>query len=247
LINAELPSQIPDKRLFLNAMKTLIIPDLHHHVENAERWIASKSADRVVFLGDYVDDFGDNVSDARKTAEWLRRRIETTQDVFLLGNHDAPYLFPENPQLYCPGFTKPKAAGIREILTPEHWKRFQLAVIEQGWLLSHAGFHPEWIGPFPLSTLTNSCAAALQRAARGEPDPLFGAGRDRDGFQSVGGPLWMDWASLVPIPGINQIVGHTPGTKVREKITADSKNYCLDVRNGSAAAILSDGEVCILE
>jgi len=227
-------------------MRTLIIPDLHHHVENAERWIASQSADRVIFLGDYFDDFGDNVSDARKTAEWLRRRIETTQDIFLIGNHDAPYMFPENPQLYCPGFTKPKAAGIREILKPEHWKRFQQATIEQGWLLSHAGFHPNWISGVPLNELSTLCDNSMQRAARGVPDPFFGAGIDRDGSQGVGGPLWLDWASLVPIPGINQIVGHTPGSKVREKVTPDSKNYCIDVRNGCAAAILLNGETQIL-
>jgi len=228
-------------------MKTLIIPDLHHHIENAERWLSTQPFERVVFLGDYFDDFGDNVSDARKTATWLRRQIETTEDIFLLGNHDAPYMFPENPQLYCPGFTKPKAAGIREILKPEHWKRLQLATVEQGWLLSHAGFHPSWIGDIPLNELTALCDISMRRAARGVPDPLFGAGHDRYGTQDIGGPLWLDWASLVPILGINQIVGHTPGSKVRAKVTPNSKNYCLDVRNGCAAAILSDGEILILE
>ncbi len=228
-------------------MRTLIIPDLHHHVENAERWLSTQQYDRVIFLGDYFDDFGDNVSDARKTAAWLRQRIETTQDVFLLGNHDAPYIYPENPQLYCPGFTKPKAAGIREILSPMHWKRLQLATLEQGWLISHAGFHPDWIRGVPLSELSTFCDTSMRRAARGVPDPLFGAGRDRYGSQSVGGPLWLDWASLVPLPGINQVVGHTPGSTVREKITPDSKNYCLDVRNGCAAAILSDGQIQILD
>jgi hypothetical protein len=57
----------------------------------------------------------------------------------------------------------------------------------------------------------------------------------------------MDWDSLVPISDINQIVGHTPGRKVREKHTPDSRNYCLDVKNGSVAAILEDGELNILE
>jgi hypothetical protein len=57
----------------------------------------------------------------------------------------------------------------------------------------------------------------------------------------------MDWDSLVPIAGINQIVGHTPGRQVREKHTPSSRNYCLDVKNGSVAAILSDGELNILE
>ena len=241
-------SQIPrPKKIPANLiMRTLIIPDLHHHVENAEHWLSSQQFDRVIFLGDYFDDFGDNVSDSRKTAGWLRHRIETTQDIFLLGNHDAPYRFPDNPQLYCPGFTKPKAAGIREILKPKHWARLQLAVVEQGWLLSHAGFHPFWLGNAPLSAVAALCDSALERAARGEPDPLFGAGSDREGSQHLGGPLWMDWHSLVPIPGINQLVGHTPGIAVREKIANSSRTYCLDVRNGAAAAIISSGEITVL-
>ena len=228
-------------------MKTLIIPDLHHHIENAERWLSTQQFDRVVFLGDYFDDFGDNVSDARKTATWLRRRIETTQDIFLLGNHDAPYMFPDNPQLYCPGFTKAKAAGINEILAPEHWKRFQLAHREQGWLMSHAGLHPNMLPSEGLDGLEQRCHLSLDRASQGKSDPLLAWGMDRLGPEIVSGPLWLDWESLRPITGINQIVGHTPGSKVRKKVTPTSKNYCLDVRNGCAAAILSKGEILILD
>ena len=51
----------------------------------------------------------------------------------------------------------------------------------------------------------------------------------------------MDWNSLVPIPGIHQIVGHTPGNSVRNKVITGSRNYCLDVRNGEAAALIDAG------
>lgn len=54
-------------------MSTLIIADLHHYTENADRWLESQQFDRVIFLGDYFDDFGDNVNDARRTARWLLR------------------------------------------------------------------------------------------------------------------------------------------------------------------------------
>jgi len=33
---------------------------------------------------------------------------------------------------------------------------------------------------------------------------------------------------------------------VREKVTPESENYCLDVRNGSVAAILEDGQLEVL-
>ena len=95
----------------------------------------------MIFLGDYFDNFGDNVSDARLTASWLRKRMDSTDDVLLLGNHDAAYLFPKLDALYCPGFTKAKARAIHEVLQPKHWQRFKLAHVEQGWLLSHAGLN----------------------------------------------------------------------------------------------------------
>ena len=78
-------------------------------------------------------------------------------------------------------------------------------------------------------------------------NPIFGVGVDRDGSQPTGGVLWMDWGSLIPIPGIHQVVGHTPGRSVREKIAAESRNYCLDVLNGTVAALIAeDGEIEIL-
>ena len=227
-------------------MRTLIIPDLHHHTENAERWLKSQRFDRVIFLGDYFDDFGDTVNDARRTADWLRQRMEQSDDVFLRGNHDAADLFPEAAALYGPGFTKAKARGIHEILRPEHWRRFRLATVEQGWLLSHAGFHPSWIAGLNTEEILKRCDDALRKASRGVIDPLLGVGEDRLGLQAVGGVLWMDWGSLVPIPGIHQIVGHTPGAEVREKSTPESRNYCLDVRNGEAAAVIFDSEFSIL-
>ena len=228
-------------------MRLLIVPDIHNHIDNAEHWLKTQQFERVIFLGDYFDDYGDNVTDARITALWLRQRMDTTEDVFLLGNHDAAYMFPYDPQFECPGFTRAKARGIREILRPEHWRRLQLAHAEQGWLISHAGFHPSWIEEANVEKLLVRCERAMAKVRRGAFDFLFGAGVDRAGTQLVGGPLWMDWDSLIPTPGINQIVGHTPGDEVRKKATRTSENYCLDVNYASIAAILWAGKVEIVE
>ena len=228
-------------------MRTLIIPDIHNHIENADYWLTSQKYDRVVFLGDYFDHFRDDGNDARKMAMWLRDWMERTGNIFLLGNHDVAYMFPDKNELYCPGFTRAKANAIHEILKPADWHRFKLAHAEQGWLLSHAGFHPVWIKDPTAEIILERCEQVMELARRGKVDPILGMGWDRGGLQRYGGPLWMDWGTLVPIPGINQIVGHTPDDEVREKIAKDSKNYCLDVRNASVAAILSDGKLTILK
>lgn len=225
-------------------MKTLIIPDIHNRIERADHWLQTQRYDRVVFLGDYFDSLDDDVIDARRTALWLRQRIEGyPNDVFLLGNHDASYWLPQKDELYCPGFTKPKAAAINEILRSKHWDRFQLAHEEQGWLLSHAGFHVVWMNNPTTSTIIHRCDKAMSLARRGKVDPILAFGEQPGGLQRFGGPLWMDWESFQPIPGINQIVGHTSDDHVREKSGVHSINYCLDTREVLAAATLANGEL----
>ncbi len=113
-------------------------------------------------------------------------------------------------------------------------------------MLSHAGFHPVWIKEPSVEKIVARCQKAMQLAKRRKIDPILGAGVDRGGMQQFGGPLWMDFGSFLPIPKINQIVGHTPDGAVRKKLTRDSRNYCLDVKNASSAAILCSGRVTIL-
>ncbi len=225
-------------------MRTLVIADLHNHTEHADHWLKNIPHDRVVFLGDYFDDFHDTVHDAHLTALWLRERIDSLspeEGVFLLGNHDFAYLRSFDPRAYCSGYTHAKAAAIHAVLEPRHWERLRLAHAEQGWLLSHAGFHPSLVTEPTAEAILAQCETALAHPERG--GALFGAGRDRGGMQPVGGVLWLDWSSFIPIAGLNQIVGHTPGGQVRRKLGAVSRNVCLDVRNGRVAGLLEEGEL----
>lgn len=231
-------------RMTTSTMRTLIIPDIHNQTENADHWLQTQKYDRIVFLGDFFDNYEDSACEAAKTALWLRERMEARDDVFLLGNHDAAYLFPD--ALECLGFTRAKSRAIHEVLKPRHWQRFQLAHFEQGWLLSHAGFHPVWIKEPSVKNILSRCGKAMRLAKKRIVDPILGAGEDRGGLQRFGGPLWMDFDNFLPIPKINQIVGHTPDEAVREKITSNSRNYCLDVKNASVAAILCGGKITIL-
>jgi hypothetical protein len=222
-----------------------VIPDLHNHTENADHWLTTQRHDRVIYLGDFFDDFGDNVNDARRTAMWMRDRMDSTDDIFLLGNHDAAYMFPDIDELHCPGFTRAKARAINEILKPKHWHRFKLAHEEQGWVLSHAGFHPTWLEGPTVKGILSLCDKAMKKAQRRIIDPLLGAGSDRGGMQCFGGPLWMDWDSLLPVSGINQIVGHTPGERVRERPGFNCLNYCIDVGNGAAALVIENSKITL--
>ena len=223
-------------------MKTLIIPDIHNEVENASHWIETQKYDQVIYLGDFFDSFGDTVLDARKTAYWLKGELKHDNRIFLLSNHDAPYRFPKNDQLYCPGFTHEKSNRINEILTQEDWFRFKLFHNIDNWYFSHAGIHPKFIPYVGIEFFYRVCNEALENAKANIPDSLFSAGYARGGSDEHGGILWMDWSALVPMSGINQVVGHTPYRWIRELRTSESENYCLDVMNASVCGILEDGK-----
>jgi hypothetical protein len=46
--------------------------------------------------------------------------------------------------------------------------------------------------------------------------------------QAVGGLVWCDFREFTPIPGLNQIFGHTPGNLGTTKRGQASINICLD-------------------
>ncbi len=226
--------------------RTLIIPDLHHHTENADYWMDSIPHDRVVFLGDFFDRYGDEAEDATRTAEWVSRQMERENAVFIFGNHDLPYRFHGDERVECPGFSPAKSDAINRVLKRKHWDRFCLAHSEQGWLLSHAGFHPAWMKGASQEAILARCDAAMRLAREGCIDPILGMGELPRGIQKFGGPLWMDWCSFMPIEGISQIVGHSQDDEVRTIAAEGSINHCIDVAYGGAAALIVDGKVKIL-
>ncbi|KAF6244438.1 hypothetical protein C6989_09210 [Nitrosopumilus sp. b2] len=52
--------------------KTLIIPDIHNDYNTAKK-LSQENPHKIVFLGDYFDDFGDKVQDATNIAKWLKK------------------------------------------------------------------------------------------------------------------------------------------------------------------------------
>ena len=82
-------------------MKALIVPDVHMKFENMidtihDLWRQHRP-DKLVLLGDYFDDWGKTSDDALywRTGDILEYLREDFPTVFLLGNHDIPYLLDE--------------------------------------------------------------------------------------------------------------------------------------------------------
>ncbi len=208
-------------------MKTLIIADLHNKISWVERCIEEVNPDLTVFLGDYFDSFDETLEDTSQTAEWLRKSLSQPNRVHLLGNHDMPYRFPSSFNLLCSGFTHEKSAVINDILdSGALWKKTKSFHWVDGWLLSHAGIHPNLLHPlkgFDLDDLRRLEEDSLEKCFADISTPFFGCGFSRGGPYPCGGITWQDFdMDFVPIEGVNQIVGHTPHLKVDVKFLGSS-------------------------
>lgn len=247
-------------------MRTIIISDLHNRIYWIENVLSSsllQPYDRVIFLGDYFDDYGDTPDDAYMSAKWLKQSLKKPNRIHLYGTHDLWYRFPSNPYIETSGNAVEKYYEIQRVLNLNDWNLLKLYHYEQNYLMSHAGVHSYLISEyifrhrdiFNRYIVNNSLRLSSQdivdkivkpatdeafyRISQGFDSGWLAAGFSREGLQKVGGITWLDWNfEFEPIPGLNQIVGHSdrdmygnwreyPG----EKITEYSKNYCVDTRN----------------
>jgi hypothetical protein len=209
----------------------LIIPDIHHKTRVADNIRAAHPGIPAIFLGDYFDDFHDTVTDMRATCDWLRTAVEKTDDVFLMGNHCFAYLSYELGLRwgFCTGWTAAKQQVFHEYFPGDKLlQRCRWFLCWQGRLISHAGLSNELYRSFSkrkseeeISNWINDAESAL---TAGVAHPAFLAGQERGGPQRVGGIIWCDWKRFRPIPGIRQILGHTPADKVRRR----KGSICLD-------------------
>jgi hypothetical protein len=213
--------------------KIIAVGDIHHgpNLEQIDEAIARKNPDLTIFTGDYFDQFHDHFDHAHRTAKWLKGSLAKPNRVHLWGNHDLPYGFGD--LAFCPGYTPTKERAIRSVLDESDWAKLKLWHLESSWLFTHAGLTNYW-APKSLANLPaylkREEAAAWKALAAREPHWIFAIGRARGGFAPTGGLLWCDWDyEFHPIPGINQVFGHTPALQMRSKRAENSENWCIDL------------------
>lgn len=229
-------------------MVTLIISDTHNRIDVVDKIIkAHPDVDKIISLGDWWDSFGDTVEDAEKTARYLLNLSQDKRFIWIAGNHDLPYLFPDNLYIRCSGGTKDKANAIQKVFkgkTPE----FCLHHFDEYFLYSHAGLHPSFLpyDGFSPEWLELRCRAALALCSENKPDDLVLAGRSRGGFLPYGGITWLDHYEFTPIENLNQIYGHTRAYEPRQTLSKSSVNWCLDTNNNHYA-LVTNGKIEIKE
>lgn len=245
--------------------KTLIIPDIHLQWKKAEKIIQHESADKVVFLGDYFDAFEEKEEDNLITAQWLLQSLHKPNRIHLIGNHDISYAG-QHRSYKCSGYSVYKDYQINSVLKAEHWSKLKLYTWTDGFLCSHAGVHFYFYDKYVKiekennripsefkDWLERTCDYALQSAWKGQPaHQILQAGMSRGGNELVGGITWCDSTEFSPIPGIDQIFGHTPREKPRFINVGDvnspeySTNLALDnYGHSNYYAVIIDGKITI--
>ena len=204
-------------------MKTLVVGDLHLKQQSVlpridETFAADAEIGRVVFLGDACDDWGateaDELGAMEFYAKWVGRHRERGMQVdVLLGNHDFCYVRGKRG----PGSSMSIMRDLRAILEEELQARSACAV--GPYLCSHAGVTGVWAKQF-LPDVPADAAAIAQRVNEMLADASHWADLDscppsRGGW-SLSGPLWADLRDMLDdaLPGVPQIVGHTPVERV---------------------------------
>ena len=171
-------------------------------------------ADRVVFLGDYCDEWGTGdgwfLAALGLFADWVgNARAEGVRVDVLAGNHDFQYLLGEEGPGTHAALMDEAAALLRGL-------GVQVAETAGKYLLTHAGLTGDWArrhlgAPRDSEDAKDRLNALLERGAPSDMRALASRGAGRGGWE-VPSPLWADRSELWedPCAGIDQIVGHTP-------------------------------------
>lgn len=209
---------------------TLFVGDLHLQAKLilslVEKAIEKHNVERVIFMGDYVDQWNQNDNDQLYIDELtllnkFRKKLikkGKVEPVFLIGNHDMPYLIG-----ICEYYSVYDTKTFDEVhdlllqLQPQIAYKF-----DDGAVASHAGYVyenlsevPDWhFKPWLYGYTDESIKLQMQ------------IGMTRGGNYSYGGVLWADFNEFerCSLKIGRQIVGHTPQKTITNVRYANSLN-----------------------
>lgn len=209
-------------------MRILCVADIHGRRKSLDAAIdkfEKEDFDLFIQLGDLEDSFDRPDEDIAYCLERILEFKLANMDkvILLLGNHAGNYL-PFGTT--CSGL---RAAMLDYIKTyyKENLHHFQMAWACHNYLITHAGVGKLWlesleskIPPMSVSPQTaTEVAVCLNQLLNTEDAPLlFEMGVDSNGRAPQGSPVWLRPAEAYRhdiLPGIHQIVGHTPHKQIR--------------------------------
>ena len=230
---------------------------------DAELWkdCPFMSADKIIFIGDYVDSFTvTNVIMLQNLEEIVHfKKIVGDRVVLLLGNHDVQYIL---NNLGCSGY-RPEMRPDLYKLFADNESLFSMAYQVEAsngdsYLWTHAGVTSGWLDQLKDEMFNEhfrffeivedrkpqTIADMLNLAWELNMQVLHSVDGDSGGWSKWAGPLWVRPRKLNSkyLDKISQIVGHTPVDDIHKthiKWTDDSKTIhyyidCLEYGSGKA-------------
>lgn len=231
-----------------NDSRLLIIPDVHGRLFWKEA-VQTQEYDKVIFLGDYVDPYGEEgVSDPeayRNFSDILRfKKEQKDRVVLLLGNHDLHYASNRFRVNACGTRYNSALADVLQQLFMGYRSFFQLAYQvcgDQRYLFTHAGVNTAWFHRHEslIQELEANRLNHLLDTQKGM-DALAEVGTERGGDYPTGSMVWADVDEMkmnTPFEGVYQVFGHSlspDGPVITDHFA------CLDCRK---SFILDQGEL----
>ena len=215
---------------------TLFVGDLHLQAKLilplVEKAIEEHNVERVIFMGDYVDQWNQcgnselYLKELTLLNEFREKLVKENrvEPVFLIGNHDMPYLI--NIPEYYSVYDRQTFSEVHDLLL-----RLQPQIayeVDDYIIASHAGYVqlpglgiiPKWhFKPWLYSYIDESIELQKQVGRRG-------------GFDTFGSMLWEDFGERLWRAHMKyQIVGHTPQktvTDLNDDVTCEANCICVD-------------------
>lgn len=197
-------------------MTYLILPDIHLCHNKAEKIIKHEACDKIICLGDEMDDYNDDPTQVKETAEWLTWSVNQKNRLHVVGNHLVSYI---NKNFACSGWEQWKQIIVDQYCNwDKTWSKMRwFANLDNQYILSHAGLTAQALPVLPeynISTISNWLENQSEQATvniRSNKNHWFyKAGFSRGGNMPYGGLVWCDFSEFKPINNVSQVMGHNP-------------------------------------
>lgn len=192
--------------------KILVCGDVHckkEVVDKALKLYEKNKCDRLIFIGDYTDDWNDIVEQNLEILDYLfhLKHIIGDKLVLLFGNHDISNWI--GGEFKCSGFSEIKHSQLKFLYEANKYD-FKMAHAENGFLITHAGVCIPWLEFFLKATenkkLDDKYLTDPEKVASLLNQYQFKLSL----FYPEDSPLWLRPTEKVEYPSFKQIVGHTP-------------------------------------
>lgn len=219
-------------------MEEMVVIGDVHGLTLWEQVVEKHPDSKFVFLGDYNDPYGHEISDKEVLDNFHRLidfKLAHMEDVvLLLGNHDMHYVDVELASL-CSRFNINLSFDLM-MLYDEYCHCFQNAYQYGKLLFTHAGVSEEWFADAFLAVAKEEVAWQLNNCSGLQEKTLHRCGASRGGPFPYGGIFWADKEELVhPLEGYVQIVGHNRVDNVEEYIGENGAKilFCDSLHKGN--------------